>query len=96
MAKEFNIPLDEVLRWPLSKTLEYVYFLKTWYKIRFGDPEEMEDLGIDDFGDGMPKLPRQIKKNLPRGAKNIGNLRKFSGKSSRSLHGAGSHVYKFK
>lgn len=80
---EFNIPLEEVLSWPLKKTLEYSIFLKKWYKKKYGDPEDMDDF---DFTSGMDKsIPKVSKRRLKS---------KFMGKSSR--RGAKGHKYKFK
>lgn len=82
---EFNIPLEEVLSWPLTRTLEYSIFLKKWYKKKYGDPEDMEDMkmpgSLSGINSRMPSMGRKISK------------RKL-GKSAR--RGASGHKYQFK
>lgn len=79
---EFGIPLEEVLSWPLKRTLQYTIFLRKWYKMKFGDPEEMEDLDIPSSMSGMkPKVPNVSKAKL---------------KGMSKGRGASGHTYKFK
>lgn len=94
VAKEFNIPLEEVMSWPLSRTFEYFQFVKLWYEIQYGDPEDM-DFDIDDYSSQIPNIPKSGRsvKSMLRGSK----IRQgYKGKTISSNRGAGSHTYKFK
>jgi len=92
------------MEWPLSRTFEYFAFLKEWYKIRYGDPEEMEDMDMgydmDDMDIDMPKMPKGSMKGMPKKARKYAKMsnmgsRRFAGKS-RAGRGASKHTYKFK
>jgi len=85
---EFGLPVDVVKSWPLKKYMKYTIFLEMYYKRKYGDPDDYEDM---DRSVKMPNVPKNPKSAL-RKAKNLGRIkgRKNSG------HGASGHTYKFR
>jgi len=86
----FNIPIEEVMKWPMGKVLEYLYFLKDWFITKYGDPEEFED----SFDVNLPNMgsigsPRKLK-SLSRSSIGSRSI------SSRPGRGASGHKYQFK
>jgi len=99
VAKEFNLPIEEVMNWPLSRTLEYVQFLKIWYKIQYGsmeDMEDMEDIDLSDIESQLPNISSKFKSNMPNSIKGISKIGRYGKKRPSSLHGASGHTLKFK
>lgn len=98
MAKEFDLPIEEVMEWPITKTMEHFYFLKEWYKIRYGDSEDvdMPSGSPSKSIPSTPKIPSKVKKHMPSKAKTQMDAMQKQGKSLRSGHGASGHKYKFK
>lgn len=86
------------MKWPMSRTMEYFSFLKQWYKMRYGDPEELEDRDIDIPDIDSSKMPDPGK--LPGKAGKYAKMSNVGAKylkgSKRRGHGATGHTFQFK
>jgi len=94
VAKEFNLPLETVLNWPLSRTLEYVEFLKIWYSAKYGKFDDVD--GMDNVQTSMPKIPNKFKSKMPKSIKGLSKIGKYGSKRTSSMHGSSGHTLKFK
>lgn len=97
VAKEFGLPIEEVMEWPVSKTMEHFYFLKEWYKMRYGDPEDMDDnIGGQTSTPNVPKMPSKARKHMPSDQKARMDSMRKQGTQLKPGRGASGHEYKFK
>lgn len=60
IAYEFGISVDEVKSWKMKKIVEHSHFLNEYYKKKYGDPEELDQM--NDMS--IPKNPKPALKRL--------------------------------
>lgn len=85
------------MEWPVSKTMEHFYFLREWYKMRYGDPDEVDDKPGNMGGNiNTPSMPSKLKNKMSSSSKAKMDAMKNQGKQVRSGRGASGHTYKFK